>query len=78
MCRPNIVAKATDPFLEIHAGRHPCVIQTFTGSEYIPNDTLINVSQVNDIVMMLMSLLHYSIIVVLLSRAQTWEASQLL
>ena len=46
MCRPNIVAKATAPFLEIRAGRHPCVVHTFTGNEYIPNDTLINASQV--------------------------------
>jgi len=47
MCRPEIVAKATTPFLEIRAGRHPCVVETFTGNEYIPNDTLINASQVN-------------------------------
>ena len=47
MCRPEMVAKATAPFLEVHAGRHPCVVQTFTGNEYIPNDTLINASQVN-------------------------------
>lgn len=46
MCRPNIVAKTTAPFLEIRAGRHPCVVHTFTGNEYIPNDTLINASQV--------------------------------
>lgn len=46
MCRPDIVTKATAPFLEVHDGRHPCVVQTFTGNEYIPNDTLINASQV--------------------------------
>ena len=47
MCRPEIVAKATVPFLKIHSGRHPCIVQTFTGNDFIPNDILINASQVN-------------------------------
>ena len=46
MCRPDIVAKETTPFLEIRNGRHPCLVQTFTGNDYIPNNTLINASQV--------------------------------
>ena len=50
MCRPEVVSKATAPFLDVQAGRHPCVVQTFTGNDYIPNDTLINASQVNIII----------------------------
>ena len=46
MCRPEVVTKETAPFLDIRDGRHPCVVQTFTGSDYIPNNTLINASQV--------------------------------
>lgn len=76
MCRPEVVAKATGPFLEVHAGRHPCVVQTFTGNEYIPNDTLINASQVQ-IIFPGNNIYPSCCSAVLLSRDPTWEASQL-
>ena len=63
MCRPEMIAKATAPFLEIHAGRHPCVVQTFTGNEYIPNDTLINASQVSILYsLVIMLALHVAVL----------------
>ena len=40
MCRP-VVRVSEHPFLDIRAGRHPCVVQTFTGGDFIPNDTII-------------------------------------
>lgn len=40
-CRPVIVT-GEEPFLEIYGGRHPCVVQTFTGDEFVPNDVIIN------------------------------------
>ena len=43
MCRP-VVTYSCDgqPFLEIQSGRHPCVLQTFSGDDFIPNDMLIS------------------------------------
>ena len=29
------------PFIEIRNGRHPCITSTFSGSDFIPNDTVI-------------------------------------
>ena len=46
MCRPEVVTNTTAPFLRVEAGRHPCVVHTFMGDDYIPNDTYINDSQV--------------------------------
>ena len=40
-CRPHIII-GDCPFLEIRQGHHPCVIQTYTGDEFIPNDVVIN------------------------------------
>lgn len=40
MCRP-VVRVSEQPFLDIRSGRHPCVVQTFTGDDFIPNDTII-------------------------------------
>ncbi len=37
MCRPD-VNQSDKPFLSIVEGHHPCVINTFAGSEFIPND----------------------------------------
>ena len=41
MCRPDLVPSAS-PFLEIRGGKHPCVTQTYTGDDFIPNDVTIN------------------------------------
>lgn len=54
MCRPEIVlpelTEAGDyqPFLEIRDGRHPCISRTFSGGEFIPNDTVIGIKDVAD------------------------------
>lgn len=42
MCRPTVTAPTEGrPLLKIMSGRHPCVSQTFSGEEFIPNDVLI-------------------------------------
>ena len=41
MCRPEVTF-SSNPFLEICAGRHPCVVQTYTGDDFIPNDVIVN------------------------------------
>ena len=41
MCRPEVVPGPV-PFLDIHAGRHPCVVRTYSGDDFIPNDIIIN------------------------------------
>jgi DNA mismatch repair protein MSH6 len=41
MCCPEVVPSAV-PFLDIRAGRHPCVSHTYTGDDFIPNDVIIN------------------------------------
>jgi len=46
MCRPEVIANTATPFLRVEAGRHPCVVHTYMGDDYIPNDTYINDSQV--------------------------------
>ena len=41
MCRPKVTFSSS-PFLEIRAGRHPCIVQTYTGDDFIPNDVIVN------------------------------------
>ena len=41
MCRPEVTFSFS-PFLEIRAGRHPCIVQTYTGDDFIPNDVIVN------------------------------------
>ena len=45
MCRPEVVNSEV-PFLDIRGGRHPCVVQTYSGDNFIPNDVLINANKV--------------------------------
>ena len=45
MCRPEVVMSDI-PFLDIRGGRHPCVTQTFSGDDFIPNDVIINSNKV--------------------------------
>ena len=35
------------PFVEIREARHPCVIRTFGGGDFIPNDTVIGIPDVS-------------------------------
>lgn len=41
--RPNIIMpqENTQPFIEIRDGLHPCVVTTFSGDEFIPNDLVV-------------------------------------
>ncbi|RMX47670.1 hypothetical protein pdam_00013626 [Pocillopora damicornis] len=54
MCRPDIVLpeqtsdEEFQPFLEIREGRHPCISRTFSGGDFIPNDTVIGMQDDND------------------------------
>lgn len=50
VCRPEIVSPDADnkPFLEIREARHPCVCRTFSGGDFIPNDTVIGIHDEND------------------------------
>ncbi|KAL9963214.1 hypothetical protein ACROYT_G032392 [Oculina patagonica] len=54
MCRPEIVlpdntsAGDFQPFLEIRDGRHPCISRTFSGGDFIPNDTVVGIRDDND------------------------------
>lgn len=41
MCRP-VVTHSEVPYLDIIGGRHPCVNQTFSRGDFIPNDVTIN------------------------------------
>lgn len=41
MTRPILVDPTTTTLLEVCNGRHPCIIHTRSGGEYIPNDVLI-------------------------------------
>ena len=34
------------PFLEIREGRHPCICRTFSGGDFIPNDTIVGIADV--------------------------------
>lgn len=42
MCRPQVVTPADKPFLILKEGRHPCLLATFSGDEFIPNDVTID------------------------------------
>ena len=44
MCRPEIVSPlhGNEPFLEIIGGRHPCIVRTYQGDEFIPNDVCVS------------------------------------
>jgi DNA mismatch repair ATPase MutS len=35
------------PFIEIREARHPCVVRTFGGGDFIPNDTVIGIADVS-------------------------------
>ncbi|XP_078664804.1 DNA mismatch repair protein Msh6-like isoform X1 [Branchiostoma floridae x Branchiostoma belcheri] len=50
MCRPEIVTpnQGTQPFLEIREGRHPCICRTYSGGDFIPNDTVVGTSTAED------------------------------
>ncbi|CAD5111108.1 DgyrCDS451 [Dimorphilus gyrociliatus] len=43
VCRPEfkLPDKGIEPFLYISQGRHPCISKTYSGSDFIPNDTVI-------------------------------------
>ncbi|XP_013386030.1 DNA mismatch repair protein Msh6 [Lingula anatina] len=43
MCRPQLVLPEDQdqPFLELREARHPCISATFSGGDFIPNDTVI-------------------------------------
>ncbi|XP_066983199.1 DNA mismatch repair protein Msh6 isoform X2 [Macrobrachium rosenbergii] len=43
--RPQVVLpKDVKPFIEIRDGLHPCVVTTYSGDEFIPNDLVVNSS----------------------------------
>jgi DNA mismatch repair protein MSH6 len=46
MCRPEFLSpdSNTKPFIEIRDGRHPCLSRTYSGGDFIPNDTVIGLS----------------------------------
>ena len=49
MCRPAVQLSSDDhPVLDIREARHPCIAQTFTGDEFISNDTVIGVANDGD------------------------------
>ncbi|XP_069105499.1 DNA mismatch repair protein Msh6-like [Argopecten irradians] len=50
MCRPEVISpdEKQEPFIEIRDGRHPCIAKTFTGGDFIPNDTLIGLKDENE------------------------------
>ncbi|XP_046358330.1 DNA mismatch repair protein Msh6-like [Haliotis rufescens] len=49
-CRPELVdlGQNVEPFLELRDARHPCIARTFTGGDFIPNDTVIGVDDETD------------------------------
>jgi len=49
MCQPEIVSDTSEqgPFLEIRDGRHPCMSRTYSGGDFIPNDTVIGIRDEN-------------------------------
>ncbi|XP_048590320.1 DNA mismatch repair protein Msh6-like [Nematostella vectensis] len=54
MCRPDVILPDMTPegnhtpFIEIRDGRHPCIARTFTGDDFIPNDTVIGIGNKAD------------------------------
>ncbi|XP_038051603.1 DNA mismatch repair protein Msh6-like [Patiria miniata] len=49
MFRPEIIPPTQNmqPFIAIQNGRHPCISRTFTGGDFIPNDTYIGTADDN-------------------------------
>ncbi|XP_074656040.1 DNA mismatch repair protein Msh6-like isoform X2 [Tubulanus polymorphus] len=49
MVRPEIVLtdQQTRPFIEIREGRHPCISRTYSGDDFIPNDTVVGLKDEN-------------------------------
>ncbi|KAG5451779.1 DNA mismatch repair protein msh6 [Clonorchis sinensis] len=50
-CRPEFIDLTNgsqQPFLEIVDGLHPCLINTFSGGDLIPNDTRLGITDSND------------------------------
>ena len=45
MCRPEVMYSDV-PYLDIKGAKHPCVIQTYSGDNFIPNDVMINPNKV--------------------------------
>ncbi|KAK3088442.1 hypothetical protein FSP39_019294 [Pinctada imbricata] len=45
VCRPEVISpeENTEPFIQIHEARHPCVTRTFGGGDFIPNNTFVGV-----------------------------------
>ena len=43
MCRPRVLPPTAEggSFLRIVSGRHPCISQTYSGEDFIPNDVVI-------------------------------------
>ncbi|XP_077990692.1 DNA mismatch repair protein Msh6-like [Glandiceps talaboti] len=50
MCRPEVMAPSGDtkPCISICNARHPCVTRTFSGGDFIPNDTYIGCKDETD------------------------------
>ncbi|EDV19356.1 uncharacterized protein TRIADDRAFT_33687, partial [Trichoplax adhaerens] len=49
-CRPKVAFAGNndEPYVEIRNGRHPCISQTFSGGDFIPNDTIIGIKDSNN------------------------------
>ncbi|XP_015756770.1 PREDICTED: DNA mismatch repair protein Msh6-like [Acropora digitifera] len=46
---PHTVLKQQNmPFFEIRDGRHPCISRTFSGGDFIPNDTVVGIKNDED------------------------------
>ena len=45
MCRPEF-RLSQQPFLDIKNGRHPCIVRTYSGDDFIPNDVTIGEKEV--------------------------------
>ena len=45
MCRQEF-QYSKEPFMEIREGHHPCITRTFTGDDFIPNDTTVGLLMV--------------------------------
>lgn len=42
MCRPVFVEASDYPVLHISNGRHPCILHTYSGENFVPNDVVID------------------------------------
>ncbi len=40
MCRPVFVEASNSPLLSITDGKHPCILHTHGGGDFIPNDVV--------------------------------------